>query len=242
MANQNVFRRYELKYMLTLEQKEKVLKAMEPYMKLDKYGRTVIHNIYFDTDNYRLIRQSIEKPAYKEKLRIRSYSQAEPDSEVFVELKKKYKHVVYKRRIAMPEIKAMEWVCNREHCERETQIAEEIEYFVKYYENLHPAVFLSYEREAYYSKDGSDFRVTFDDHILFRENDLSLEAEIGGIPILEEGKVLMEIKCSGGIPMWMTQILSEEHIYKTSFSKYGTAYTTVIYPRLKEKNKDGSII
>ena len=96
MAFQTVFKRYELKYMLTLEQKEKILKAMSPYMELDKYGRTTIRNIYFDTDDYRLIRRSIEKPVYKEKLRIRSYSQAEPQGTVFVELKKKYEKVVYK--------------------------------------------------------------------------------------------------------------------------------------------------
>lgn len=67
---QDVFKRYELKYMITKEQKEKLLKAMEPYMALDKYGRTTIRNIYFDTENYRLVRRSIERPAYKEKLRI----------------------------------------------------------------------------------------------------------------------------------------------------------------------------
>lgn len=66
MAYQNVFQRYELKYMLTKEQKKKILAAMEPYMALDQYGRTTIRNIYFDTDNYRLIRHSIEKTAYKE--------------------------------------------------------------------------------------------------------------------------------------------------------------------------------
>lgn len=103
MAFQTVFKRYELKYMLTLEQKAKVLAAMEPYMELDKYGRTTIRNIYYDTDTYLLIRRSIEKTAYKEKLRIRSYSRADKDSTVFVELKKKYQSVVYKRRISLPE-------------------------------------------------------------------------------------------------------------------------------------------
>lgn len=88
MGFQTVFKRYEIKYMLTQEQKQKVLKAMEPYMALDEYGRTTIRNIYFDTDNYRLIRRSIDKPAYKEKLRVRSYAQADADSTVFVELKK----------------------------------------------------------------------------------------------------------------------------------------------------------
>lgn len=233
MPAQTVFKRYELKYILTLEEKQKVLEAMEPHMALDRYGRTTIRNIYFDTDDYRLIRHSIEKPVYKEKLRIRSYGQASPDSEVFVELKKKYKHVVYKRRISMSEVKAMEWVCQKKEEYKKTQISEEIEYFRDYYENLHPTVFLSYEREAYYSKDGSDFRVTFDDKILCRQEKLSLEEQVWGIPILEDGKVLMEIKCSGGVPLWMTRVLSKEHIYKTSFSKYGTVYINIIYPKLK---------
>ncbi len=232
MAIQTVFKRYELKYMLTLEQKKEVQKAMEPYMELDEYGRTTISNIYFDTDNYRLIRQSIEKPTYKEKLRIRSYSRANPESTVFVELKKKYMHVVYKRRISLSEKEAMEWVEGMHPCRKNTQIAEEIDYFLSYYETLHPAVFLSYEREAYYTREKSDFRVTFDDTILCRQENLSLEAPVYGTPLLPEGMVLMEVKCSGGIPIWMTKILSKEHIYQTSFSKYGTAYTTMIFPQL----------
>lgn len=234
MAYQTVFKRYELKYMLTQEQKKKVLDAMAPYMALDKFGRTTIRNIYFDTNNYRLIRHSIEKPAYKEKLRIRSYARANSDSTVFVELKKKYKHVVYKRRVSLPEEEAMEWICGETHCEMDTQISAEIDYFMDYYETLHPVVFLSYEREAFYSKDKSDFRVTFDDTILCRQEDLSLESEVYGTPILPEGMVLMEIKCSGGIPLWMVHVLSAEHIYKTSFSKYGTAYQTMILPKLME--------
>ena len=238
MAIQTVFKRYELKYMITLAQKESILAAMEPYMELDKYGRTTIRNLYYDTDTYLLIRRSIEKPAYKEKLRVRSYCQAASDSKVFVELKKKYKHVVYKRRISLPETEAMEWLARGDHCHKYTQISSEVDYFLDYYETLHPAVFLSYEREAYYSRDGSDFRVTFDDTILCRQDDLSLQSEVYGTPILPEGMVLMEIKCSGGIPLWMTHVLSGEHIYKTSFSKYGTAYKTMIFPQLSCANKE----
>lgn len=236
MAFQTVFKRYELKYMLTLEQKEKVLKAMEQYMKLDQYGRTTIRNLYYDTDTYLLIRRSIEKPAYKEKLRVRSYGRANSDSTVFVELKKKYKHVVYKRRISLTEKTAMEWLAGEECNVPQTQISDEIDYFLDYYKTLRPVAFLSYEREAYYAKDESDFRVTFDDTILCRENDLSLQSKAYGTPILPEGRVLMEIKCSGGIPLWMTQVLSEEHIYKTAFSKYGTMYKQLIFPRLKAIN------
>lgn len=236
MAVQTVFRRYELKYLLTMAQKETVLKAMQPYMTLDKYGRTTIRNLYYDTDSYLLIRRSIEKPAYKEKLRIRSYSQTDDNSTVFVELKKKYKHVVYKRRISLPYTDATAWLSREKHPAKHTQIANEIDYFLDYYGSLHPTVFLSYERKAYYCNDGSDFRVTFDDNILCRQEDLSLESEVYGTPILPEGKVLMEIKCSGGIPLWMTHVLSEEKIYKTSFSKYGTAYGTLIFPQTHEIN------
>ena len=236
MAYQTVFKRYELKYMLTAEQKQRVLAAIEPYMALDKYGRTAIRNVYFDTPTYRLIRRSIEKPAYKEKLRIRSYLKADANSTVFVELKKKYKHVVYKRRLPLPECEAMEWVGGTQRCHERTQIASEIDYFIKYYGELRPTVFLSYEREAYYCRDGSDFRVTFDDNILCRTENVSLKKKIYGTPLLEDGKVLMELKCSGGIPMWMVRLLSEEKIYKTSFSKYGTAYETLIFPKLCENN------
>ena len=237
MAFQTVFKRYELKYMLTLEQKEKILEAMSPYMQLDKYGRTTIRNIYFDTDSYRLIRRSIEKPAYKEKIRIRSYSQATADSTVFVELKKKYEKVVYKRRLPLCEADAMLWVCRENPCPVNTQISREIDYFIDFYGKIKPTVFLSYEREAYYDKGGGDFRVTFDDHILSRESDLSLCSAVHGTPILPEGKVLMELKCSGGIPLWMVEVLSRERIYKTSFSKYGTAYEKLIFPEIYLPNR-----
>ena len=248
MAFTTVFKRYELKYMLTLEQKEKILAAMQPYMQLDQYGRTTIRNIYFDTDTYRIIRRSIEKPIYKEKLRIRSYSRATEDSTVFVELKKKYENVVYKRRIPLCERDAMAWVCREADCPVDTQISREIEYFIDFYGKLKPTVFLSYQWEADYAKDGSNFRVTFDEDILCRQNDVTLCARAYGTPILPARKVLMELKCSGGIPLWMTDVLSHEQIYKTSFSKYGTAYGMLIFPKLflqnptkhKEMISDGS--
>lgn len=236
MAFQTVFQRYELKYMLTLDQKQRILAAMEPHMQPDPYGRTTIRNLYYDTDTYLLIRRSIEKPKYKEKLRIRSYAKADAESTVFAELKKKYKGVVFKRRISLPYQEAFQWLSREKHPEKQTQITKEIDYFLNYYGTLHPTVFLSYEREAYYARDNSDFRITFDDTVLCRQTDLSLESEIGGIPILPDGKVLMEIKCSGGIPLWMVQVLSEEGIYKTSFSKYGTAYRTLIFPKTHKIN------
>lgn len=241
MSYKNVFRRYELKYLLTPEQKAAVLCGIEPYMKLDNYGRTTIRNLYFDDGSYRLIRRSIEKPAYKEKMRIRSYGQSTPNSTVFVELKKKYDHVVYKRRIALSECDAMAWLGGNA-CPVDTQISREIDYFMSHYGDLHPAVFLSYEREAYYNRAGGDFRVTFDENILARESDLSLCSEAFGRPVLPKDRTLMEIKCSGAIPLWMVEILSKERIYKTSFSKYGTAYTEYILPRILNKDLQKELI
>lgn len=231
VADQVVFKRYELKYFLTQEQKRRVLSAMEPYMAPDAYGRTIIRNLYFDTDSYRLIRHSLEKPVYKEKLRIRSYRRATRESKVFVELKKKYDHVVYKRRVSMTEGEALSWLCGGESCPRDSQITREIDYFMSYYGSLRPAMVLSYEREAYYARDGSGFRVTFDEHILCRDTGLSLETEVSGTELLEPGYVLMEIKCPGAMPLWMSHVLNREGIYRTSFSKYGTAYSRLIFPR-----------
>ena len=227
MAYQNVFKRYEIKYMLEEEQKQRLLETMEPYMAPDKYGRTTIRNLYFDTDDYRLIRRSLERPVYKEKLRLRSYAQVQPGQPVFVELKKKYNGVVYKRRLAMREDLAAAWLSG-ESCPDESQIAREIDYVLQYYSALQPRVFLSYEREAYFDRQDGEFRITFDENILCRQDRLSLREDPGGLPILDAGKTLMEIKTTGGIPLWLTQALTRERIFKTAFSKYGKAYQTMI--------------
>lgn len=237
MSYQSTFRRREIKYLLTKKDKEFVLEMMKEYMKLDLYGRTVIRNVYFDTDRYRLIRRSLEKPVYKEKLRIRSYCRATWDEPVFVELKKKYKSVVYKRRVVLPQKQVMDsFVCGLP-LPGSSQIIAEIEYFRSYYENLGPKVFLSYEREAFYDVNNSDFRITFDENILYRDKDLSLNSEIYGQPLLREGDVLMEIKTAESIPLWLCHILTKRKIYQTSFSKYGNAYRCLIRDQMKLKQR-----
>lgn len=235
MAFQTVFQRYELKYLITPEQKDTILLEAAPFMKADKYGNTTVRNIYFDTDDFRLIRHSVEKPVYKEKLRIRSYSKADKDSTVFIEIKKKYEGIVYKRRVALTEQEALFWINGHKKPPFRTQITDEIDYFLDFYPGLHPTVFLSYEREAYYGKNDDGFRITFDKNVLFRTDGLTLEKEASGVPLLPENRVLMEIKCAGAVPMWMVNILSREKIYKTSFSKYGTAYTEHIFPAVMKK-------
>lgn len=235
MGTQMVFRRYEIKYLMTRKQKERVLEAMKPYMELDAYGRSTIRNIYYDTDSFRLVRTSMEKPVYKEKLRVRSYRTARPEDEVSVELKKKYEGVVYKRRIVLPENTAMAYLAGRQKAPEPSQITRELDYFLSFYKTLAPRVFLSYEREAYYTKEPSEFRVTFDENILWRQEELSLEKGAYGESILKPGQTLMEIKTPGNLPLWMVKVLSAEGLRKTSFSKYGNAYQQ-IYNRGGEYN------
>ena len=225
MSYQTVFKRYEIKYLLDDRQRDALMKAMDGRMKIDRFGHTIIRNIYFDTDNYRLIRTSLDKPVYKEKLRIRSYSQVNGDDEVFVELKKKYESVVYKRRIVLPESKAMEWLAEGGKQPGGSQIENEIEYFRNFYEGLKPKVFLSYEREAFYPLDDSDTRITLDSNIIGRSCGLSLKQGIYGTPILENGMNILEVKVTSSLPMWLIRFLRENDIDKTSFSKYGMYYT-----------------
>lgn len=238
MDYQAVFKRYEMKYIMTRQQKEALLGTMLQYMGLDDFGHTTIRNIYFDTDNYRLVRRSLEKPAYKEKLRIRSYKKVSAQDKVFAELKKKYEEVVYKRREALTQAGVAEWLAGDAPFPADTQIGREINYFFNYYGTLEPKVFLSYEREAFYSLDGSGFRVTFDENILARQEDLSLSADVWGEKLMDDGCVLMELKAAGSMPLWMAKVLSQEKIYKTSFSKYGTAYRKMNLR--KEYRNDGN--
>lgn len=237
MQNANVFKRTELKFMLRESQVQRIQKVMEPLMEADRYGRSTIQSLYYDTPDYRLIRRSIEKPKYKEKLRVRSYGTAVPESEVFIELKKKYDSIVYKRRIAMKQKDAQKYLAGEKPKDcPDTQILREIDYFRQFYRKLAPAMLISYEREAFFGKEDPDFRITFDRSLLWRTEALSLCAGVYGTPLLEDGMVLMEVKTKAAIPLWLVQLLGKEKIYKTSFSKYGTAYQRMY---CKEAEKPG---
>ena len=224
MSYQDVFERYELKYFLTQPQKKALLQKMENRMKLDKYGRTTIRNIYYDTDSFRLIRDSLDHPVYKEKMRIRSYQRADSGDMVFVEIKKKFEDVVYKRRVAVPKTAAESWIDQRKDIPFKSQITSEIDYFLNFYEGIEAKAFLSYEREAYSDGKDPEFRLTLDENILARDEDLDLGSDIWGTPLLPMGMTLMEVKIQGAMPMWMAEFLSENNITKASYSKYGTYY------------------
>lgn len=218
------FKRHEVKYLITINQYINLMNYLSDKVEKDVFYKSTIYNVYYDTDNFELIRKSIEKPIYKEKLRIRSYDKTTLDSSVYVELKKKYDHIVYKRR----EKIAYKYVLNNSFLEgAETQIDKEIKYFNDFYGGLTPKMFLSYEREAYYFKDDKQIRITFDTNIKYRTENVNLLPSISDIKLLPNNLVLMELKVPFSIPYDLAKYLSSEKIFKRPFSKYGTAYKQI---------------
>ncbi len=224
---ETVFQRYEMKYAVSSEQHERLMKLMTEYMAEDIYGESIIRNIYFDTDTYALVRRSLEKPEYKEKLRLRSYSQLSLTDDCFLELKKKFDGIVYKRRIVLKEYQAIQYM-KTGHLPFDDQVSREIDHVGRFYGGLSPKAFISYDRKAYIGKYDNLFRVTMDKDIAYRTFDMDLMKGALGKRIFPEGMYLMEVKARYGLPMWLSKFLSEERIFQTSFSKYGAAYTDML--------------
>lgn len=218
------FMRYEKKYMLTEEKYLRLMDVFKDKMEDDVFPRSSICNIYFDTLNFELIRNSLDKPVYKEKLRMRSYGVPNKNSSVFVELKKKYDGVVYKRREKMNICDAENYLYFNNYPKNETQVIREIDWMMNHYKNVIPSMYISYDRIAMRGIYDNDLRITFDKNILYRDEDLDLKSGIWGDRVIREDEYLMEIKISGGMPFWLCRILTDLSIYPTSFSKYGVAY------------------
>ena len=233
------FKRYELKYMISRTHYEELLYQLRNHIVEDKFFKSSISNIYYDTPSYKLIRQSLEKPIYKEKFRIRSYSPyPKAEDEVFLELKKKYKKVVYKRRIKSTVKQSKTYLNNISLLKEEGQIGKEIEYFFNYYNFLKPAMYIYYDRYSYKGANDESLRITFDYNLKYRDFDLSLENGSYGLNLIDKEFMLMEIKISGAIPIWLNKIFVDLEIFQHSFSKYGEAYKKTI----KESIYDNRII
>ncbi len=233
---QACFKRYEKKYLLTKAQYLAVRLGMAAYMKPDEHPCYTITNLYYDTEHYDLIRASLEKPAYKEKLRLRGYGIPGRRDPVFVELKKKFDGVVYKRRVTMPMEDAVSWLSGAAKGDG-SQISREIDWFLRSY-NPEPKVLIAYDREAFAAADGGELRITFDTGLRARENDLDLRLGDHGVPLLPDGRILMEIKIPGAAPLWLSALLSENRIFPTSYSKYGSYYQQFVLggkPAVKQK-------
>ena len=247
----STFQRREVKFMLSKEQFEGLLPIVHQHMNPDQYcvdGKEYgIYNIYYDTpDNY-LIRTSIAKPFYKEKLRLRSYySPAAPDASVFLEVKKKIGGIVTKRRVAMTLQEAEAYIQTRvkPYYERfiDQQVMKEMDVFLNCYDSVAPRQYISYQRAAFFGKDDPEFRLTFDRDITSRRCDLTLAKGNYGDKIIRPDQRLMEIKVPDSIPLWMSKALSELEIRKISFSKYGTAYQNFVRASAAAPQEERKII
>lgn len=236
----NTFARKEIKFLLSMEQYESLMEEIPKYMNPDKYcvgGKEYgVYNIYYDTSDDFLIRESISKPYYKEKIRLRSYySPASPDDTVFLEIKKKIGGIVAKRRVTLTLAEADEYLLNRSKPDSSKyitkQVFTELDAFLNMYDIV-PKQYISYQRTAFFGKDNKDFRLTFDRKITERRTDLSLSQPSFGNFIIGADQRLMEVKVSDSVPEWLINKLSELQIYKTSFSKYGKAYQNYIYDKI----------
>lgn len=217
------FMRYEKKYLLTGSQMDGLMAKLSGRMVPDRYGIQTIANIYYDAPDFALIRRSLEGPVYKEKLRLRSYGPAQSGDNVYAEIKKKWKSVVYKRRAPMQLYNAERFLKTGIALLPLNQVQQEIRYMTSYWQ-LEPKAYIAYDREAYVDPEGSELRLTFDRSIRCRSQALTLSAPTDGEQLLEKGQTLMEIKIPGAFPLWLSKIMSELCIYPTSFSKYGQYY------------------
>ena len=223
MSDICIFRRVEKKYLLTQARRRQLMDRIGERLAPDAYGKSTVCSLYLDTPDWLMIRSSIDATTYKEKLRLRSYGTPGPDSRVFLELKKKYKGVVYKRRVALTERQAEAYL--RSGIKPfDSQIFRELDYAMRFYHNPRPAAALSYEREAYTVPAVPNLRLTFDTHVRYRTDDLNLMMGSAGKEILPEDTVILEIKTDGAMPLWLSRALDECVIRPASFSKYGTAY------------------
>ena len=231
-----VFKRIEKKYLLSEAQQEALLQRIGAHLKPDEYGRSTVLSLYLDTPDHRIIRTSIEAVDYKEKLRLRSYGTAGADSTVFLELKKKFGGVVYKRRAAMTLAEAERYL--RTGIKPfESQIMSELDWAMRLYGRPKGAMLIACEREAWFDEAHPDLRLTFDRNIRCRENELRLNRGSAGSTLLPKNTVLLEIKTAGAMPLWLADALDAEGILPGSFSKYGEAYL-----RTLEKKKRPVVI
>lgn len=215
------FKRHEKKYLLNWEQFVFVHKRLMARTRQDEYGLHTICSLYYDTPGNRALQQ--KGGPYKEKLRLRSYGVPAAEDTVFLELKKKYEGVSHKRRMALTLAEAKAYLNNGTVPENAGQVFGEIDFFVSQFKP-EPKTVICYNRTALVGREDPGLRITFDNNIRYRVQELDLARGDWGDKILDGGDVMMEIKLTGAIPCWLAGILSDSEVYPRSFSKYGNAY------------------
>ena len=226
----SIFKRVEQKYIISDEQRKILENRIMPYIRPDEYGKSTISSVYLDTPDFRIIRSSIDADCYKEKIRIRAYGKVSPDGTVFLEIKKKYKGVVFKRRETMTLNQAVGFVSSGK-MPFDSQINREIEYALNFYSLPEPVATICCEREAFFVRDDPDLRITFDTGIRYRTDDLLPSGEAYGSPLLPDGMIIFEYKTNSCMPLWLVNALDEIGAFPKSFSKYGNAYKNIRYTK-----------
>ncbi|MFV0364570.1 MAG: polyphosphate polymerase domain-containing protein [Suipraeoptans sp.] len=222
------FERYEKKYMIPPEKYPQLISEIEKHMTLDQYGLHTISSIYYDTEDFEIIRKYLDKPKFKEKLRVRGYGKPSDETIIFLELKKKISGITYKRRVPITLRQSRDYLDKQVIPDVENeQIFDEIDWYVKH-KHVEKKVVISYDRVAYFGKEDSNFRLTFDSDIRWRDYHLDLSKGDYGYALNNPGVRLMEVKTIGTIPLWLCDILSKMKIYPQSFSKYGTIYSNYL--------------
>ncbi|MBP3869709.1 MAG: polyphosphate polymerase domain-containing protein [Faecalicoccus sp.] len=219
----DTFERVEDKYELSESQYQLFLKAIQDHVHPDIYYKYTVHSIYFDNDHYQLAVNSLQKPEYKCKVRLRTYEQPNKDSKCFLELKKKYNDIVYKTRFYMDVNSAYRYLYENVIPEDSNNIMRELNYVFHYYD-LHNFCYVQYDRECYAANEDADVRITFDTNIRYRLDDISLSTKGSEIDLIPEDTHMLEIKCKDRYPLWLVEILSKMKLYKKSFSKCGSIY------------------
>ncbi len=215
----NTFRRVEQKYLINKEQKDKLLNNIADYIEEDEYFKSEISNIYFDNDNHELLIESLEKPKFKIKVRLRMYNNS---NDVFLEIKDKVNGIVGKRRIKLTLDEFNDYFDN--HKIKNNQIMKELDYYFKLF-NLKPSIFVAYDRLSYKEKDNKNLRITIDANLRSRYNNLKLESGSYGDKYFDNDTYIMEIKVLDSMPLWLVKNLSILEIYPISFSKVGNIYS-----------------
>lgn len=244
------FNRVEKKYLLKKSDYDFLLSEVKRHMKKDKYFHSEVYNIYFDTDNFDFIIQSIDRPLFKEKLRARSYGGFD---KVFLEIKTKIKGAAYrddflekddfeydnnfgfKRRVLITHKDFNELLKNKTSVEElasrkieektDLQIAKEVDYIIKKF-NLKPKILIYYNRESFTGE--NDLRITFDKNLRFRHENIRFRKKSEDKSFFKNEKnIIMEIKASDAMPLWLVKTLSAAHIYPEQFSKVGKVYETL---------------
>lgn len=232
---QEIFKRFELKYLLTQAEYRALRQEILPHMTYDTYGdpegKYNIISLYYESADKVIYHETMNKLRFRQKLRLRVYDNVTLEDNSFIEIKQKFKNVVNKRRSILPLKDAYRLLAQPYDEEliatanaSNQQILREALHFKDLYD-LNPATVVSYDRQAFSGirENEQDLRVTFDYNLMCRANDLAVENGPDGLHFVDQDLVILEVKVSNSVPFWLSRILSDFNFSRQGFSKFCTS-------------------